>query len=213
MSTVATARKNVKTQAGFSLTDVLASATVVKKDAKSKSKVPVLTVSDGIKAQAARIREIKEQLDSLETEYETVSAEVIQAVSPLREALCKQQGYLSSVRVPDSKGLSIGISWADKYCKISPENEDAIREIAGERFDDYFTTELVVTVKDISEESLTEIIKAVGPERFAQFFAVEKSLKPTSRFTQEQFTALSDEERKQFLQSGVKPFKPSIKVK
>jgi len=213
MHSVATAKKKVKAEEDFDLADILATATEPKKGKTSKSKVPVLTVSNEIKTKATRIREVKEELDSLESMYETLSAEVIESVSPLREALCRQQGYQSSVRIPDTKGLSIGVSWADKYSKISAENEKELREIAADKFDEYFTKDMVITVKDISEESLKEIVKAVGPERFAQFFAVEKTFKPNTRFTHEQFTAFTHEQRQRFLQAGVKQNKPSIKVK
>lgn len=205
-------RRKVKTDEAFDLDHVLAGAQAAPKDAKGKSKVPVLSVSPELKAQAAKLREVKEELDSLESQYETLSAEMIEKVSPLRESLCRQ-GYVSSVRVPDTKGMSIGISWADKYTKIPAENEAALRKVAGDRFSDFFVPDLVVTVKDISPESLTEIVKAIGPERFAQFFAVEKSFKPNSRFTQEQFTAFTPEQRQQMAQAGVKQFKASIKVK
>src|SRR5512139_3363191 len=107
---LSTAKKKVKEE--FSLADILATAATAPKETKGKSKVPVLSVSDDIKKKATRIREVKDELDSLETEYETLSAEMTQAVSPLREAFCIKHGYASSVRIPDSKGLSIGISWS-----------------------------------------------------------------------------------------------------
>lgn len=204
---IATAKKNVK---DFNLEDVLNTATAVK-ESKSKSKVPALTVSAEIKTKATKIREVKEELNSLESMYEILSTELIETISPLRENLCKQ-GYVSSVRVPDAKGLSLGISWADKYSKIPAENEKALRSIAGDRFDEYFMTEMVITVKDISEEGLTEIIKSIGPERFSQFFAVEKTFKPNTRFTQKQFTAFNLDQRRQLSQAGVRQYKPSIKI-
>jgi|GEM_PF-1611569 len=213
MQSVTAAKKKVKTQEDFNLADVLATAAEPKKEKSAKSKVPVLTVSNEIKARAAKIREVKAELDSLESMYETLSAEIVESVSPIRETLCRQQGYQSSVRIPDTKGLSIGISWSDKYSRIGAENEKALREIAGDSFDEYFSRDMVITVKDISEESLKEIVKAVGPERFAQFFSVEKTFKPNTRFTHEQFTAFTQEQRQKLMQAGVKQNKPSIRVK
>ena len=210
---LATVKKKVKDDAGFNLADVLAGAQAAPKDAKGKSKVPVLMVSQEIREKAARLRQLKEELESTESMYDTLAAEMVEQVGPLREDLCRRQGYLSSVRVPDSKGMSIGISWSDKYSKIPAANEPALRDLTGDRFSEYFTAAMAVTVKDISEESLTEIVRAIGPERFASFFEVERSLKPTSRFTQEQFTVFTPEQRQGFLQAGVRQFKASIKVK
>lgn len=205
-------KRKVKDEEGFNLDDVLAGATAPKVSKSSKSNVPVLTVSKDLQAKAARIREVKNQLDSLESQYETLAAELVEGASPLRESLCVKQGYASAVRLPDGKGLSIGISWSDKYSKISAENEKALRSIAGDKFDGFFKADMVVTVRDISEESLKEIVKAVGPERFAQFFTVEKTFKPTTRFTQEAFTVFTPEQRRKFMETGVKQNKPSVKV-
>jgi hypothetical protein len=213
MSTVTALKKKVKPEeGGFDLGAVLAGATVPKESKAKKSSAPVLVVGDDVKILATRVREVKEQLDSAESMYETLGAELIGKVSPLRDDLCKKS-YQSSVRVPDTKGLSIGISWADKYCAIPPENEDALRDLAGETYADYFTSSIEVSVRDISEESLTELVKAVGPERFARFFSVTKTVKPTTRFTMEQFNVFTPEQRQQFTLAGVKQFKPSIKVK
>ncbi len=213
MSTVTALKKKVKPEEGeFDLTAVLAGATAPKASKSKKSTVPVLVVGEDVKKLATRIREVKEKLDSSESEYEILGAELIGKVAPMRDDLCKKS-YQSSVRVPDSKGLSVGISWADKYCAIPSENEDALRDLAGEAYDDYFTGSIEVSVRDISEESLTELVKAVGPERFARFFSVTKTIKPTTRFTQEQFNVYTPEQRQAFIAAGVKQFKPSIKVK
>jgi copper oxidase (laccase) domain-containing protein len=72
---------------------------------------------------------------------------------------------------------------------------------------------MTITVKDISEESLKEIVKVIGPARFSQFFEVKRSFKPNSRFNQEQFTAFTQEQRQRLAQAGVKQNKPSIRVK
>ncbi len=213
MSTVTPLKKKVKAEeGGFDLNAVLAGATAPKASKSKKSAVPVLVVGDDVKKLVTRVREVKEELDSAESMYETLGAELIAKVAPLREDLCRK-AYQSSVRIPDAKGLSVGISWADKYCAIPSENEEALRAIAGDAYDDYFTGSIEVSVRDISEESLTELVKAVGPERFARFFSVTKTIKPATRFTQEQFNVFTPEQRQQFIISGVKQFKPSIKVK
>ena len=214
MSTITVLKKKVKPEedAAFNLADVLAGATAPKASKAKKAAAPLLVVGDDVKQLATRIREVKEELDSAESIYETLSAEFIENVSPLRDSLCKK-AYQSSVRVPDTKGLSVGVSWADKYCKVPGENDSAIREVVGDHFEDYFTPDIAVTVRDISEESLKELVTAVGPERFARFFAVEKTIKPTTRFTMEQFNVFTLEQRQRLVQAGVKQFKPSIKVK
>ena len=110
MSKLAVLKKNVnKEEAGFDLGAVLAGATAPKASKSKKPTAPVLVVGEDIKKLATRVREVKEQLDSAESIYETLGAELIGKVSPLRDDLCKKS-YQSSVRIPDTKGLSVGIS-------------------------------------------------------------------------------------------------------
>lgn len=207
MAKTATAKK----QKTFSIDDVLATATV-KKEAKSKSKVPILTVSDDVKKLATKIREVKAKLDSTETQYKTLQAEIIEEVSPLRTELCRR-GYQSSVRIPDTNGLSIGLSWSHSYSKIGAESADTIKEIIGDdRYEEYFKIDLNITVKDVSDENLKELIEVVGPERFAQFFDVERNIKPLDRYTDEFFMVFTPEQQES-LSQFVRQFKPSIKTK
>jgi len=53
----------------------------------------------------------------------------------------------------------------------------------------------------------------VGPKQFARFFAVTRTVKPTTRFTTEQFNVFTSEQRQRLAQAGVCQFKPSIKAK
>ncbi len=196
----------------FSLDDILSSAQTTKEKSSSSTKVPILTVSKETQAKAARIRELKEQLDSLTSEFEVASSEMIEEIDSLRSDILRKQGYSSSVKVPDSKGMSIMLSWSANYSKVPIDNKDALKLIAKDRFEGFFGTEIVIKVKDVSEESLKELVSTVGPEQFARFFEVERWIKPTKRYTEEFFTSFNDSERER-LSAIVKQYKPSIKVK
>ncbi|MDP2167966.1 MAG: hypothetical protein Q8J64_06520 [Thermodesulfovibrionales bacterium] len=152
---VAVAKKKVKAD-GFSVTDVLATASAPAKK-ESGSKAPVLMVGEDVKKLASKVRELKAELDSIEAMYEARAAELIEKVASQREALCKS-GYVSAVRVPDSGGLSVGVSWSSNYSKVGMENADTLKGIAGKGFEDYFTTEMSISVKDVSEDALSELI-------------------------------------------------------
>jgi hypothetical protein len=195
----------------FSLDDILSSAQTTK-EKSSSTKVPILTVPKETQEKASRIRELKDQLDSLTSEFEVVSAEVVEEINLLRADILRKQGYSSSVKIPDSKGMSIMLSWSANYSKVPIDNKDALKLIAKDRFEGCFGTEIVIKVKDVSEESLKDLIATVGPEQFARFFEVERWIKPTKRYTEEFFTAFTDAERER-LSAIVKQYKPSIKVK
>ena len=204
-------KKKVKEAPGFSLDDILSSAAAPSKDPKSKSKVPVLSVGPEIKGLVTRIRQVKAELDSAESMFDALSAELVTGISTLRAALCKRE-YQSAVKVPGEDGQSVGVSWSHKYSKIPYENAAALKEIVGDEFPNYFTTKTAIAVKDVDEAKLRELIQFVGPERFAEFFSVERVLAPTERYTHEFHTAFSDGARERLAQV-VKQNKPSIKAR
>jgi hypothetical protein len=209
---VALKKKAPASEQAFDLDSVLSSA-AAPADSKSKSKVPVLTVSPDVQAKAKRLRELHAEIESLTSMFETISTEVVEAVSPLRENLCKS-GYVSSVKIPDGAGSSIGMSWTDSYSKIDLANRDAIMAVVGDQFGDFFRLDKEIKVKgEIPDEMLRELVEAVGSARFAEFFEVKRWLKPTTRYTQESLVTFTPEQRQQLGQAGVRQYKASIKCK
>jgi len=197
---------------GFSIDDVLSTATQPK-EAKSSSKTPVLTVGKDVMEKVARLREIREELDSLESEWDLLSADTVSLVEPMRADLIRRQGYTSSVKVPDTNGLSATISWSAKYSAVDLSNTPTIEAAIGkDRANQFFAREMKITVKDVTEDALRDLIQSVGPERFAQFFSVERWLSPTKRYTEEFYTAFNEKERAA-LAPIVRQYKPSVKVK
>ena len=134
-------------------------------------------------------------------------------VEPLRVDLIRRQGYTSSVKVPDTNGLSATISWSAKYSAVDLSNAPAIEEAIGKDLaSQFFTREMKITVKDVTEDALRDLIQSVGPERFAQFFAVERWLSPTKAYTERFYAAFNEKERAA-LSPIVRQYKPSVKVK
>jgi len=207
MGTVSTLKKKKEE---FSIDDVLSTAAVTK-EKSSSSKVPVLTVAKDLQEKAARIREIKDQLDSLSSEYDVLSSEIVEGIEPLRAGLIRKQGYLSSVKIPDSKGMIVGVTWSSSYTKVPLEMKETLQGILGERYDGYFAQKLVIKVKDVGEDALKELIVTVGPEQFSRFFEVDRWIEPTKRYTEEFYTTLDKDRGK--LAPLVKQYKASIKVK
>lgn len=210
MAVVALKKKQEKPQ-GFSVADVLSTASKPV-ESKSKSKVPVLEVEEQVKELATKIREVKAALDSADAEFELRKQEIIDAVAPMRSELCRS-GYVSSVRIPDTNGLSVSLTWGHKYTKVGMDKRDAIVGIVGDDFEELFETKTEIKVKEgAGEDKLRELIEAVGPERFREFFDVTQVLAPTPRYTDGFFTSFTDEQRAG-LEKLVVPYKPSIGVK
>jgi hypothetical protein len=212
MAKVTALKQHKEAQQGFSIDDVLSTATQPK-EAKSSSKTPLLIVPKDVMEKVTRLREIKEDLDSLESEWDLLGAETTALVEPMRADIIRRLGYTSSVKVPDTNGLSATISWSAKYSAVDLSNAPAIEATIGkDRANQFFTREMKITVKDVTEDALRDLIQSVGPERFAQFFAVERWLSPTKRYTEEFYTAFNEKERAA-LAPIVRQYKPSVKVK
>ena len=212
MAKVTALKQKQEEKQGFSIDDVLSTATQPK-ETKSSSKTPLITVPKDVMEKVARLREIREELDSLESEWDLLSADTVALVEPLRVDLIRRQGYTSSVKVPDTNGLSATISWSAKYSAVDLSNAPCIEAVIGkDRAAQFFTREMKITVKDVTEDALRDLIQSVGPERFAQFFAVERWMSPTKAYSEQWYTAFSEKERTA-LAPIVRQYKPSIRVK
>ena len=202
--------KAVKQQ-GFNLEDVLASATAAK-EAKSTSKTPVIEVDKGLSGMAKRLRELKDEIESKTSEFESLSADFVEQVEPLRAAYIVRNGFTSSVKIPDGEGKSVSVGFSSNYSKVAVASQGAIEELTGDAFERFFKKEMEITVKDVSDDNLMELVEAVGPERFARFFSVNRWIIPTKAYTEQFYTAFDDGQRAA-LKGLVKQYKPSIKTK
>lgn len=189
------------------INDILNTA---KKEKKSSSKVPIVKVNPNLLAIARRVRELREEMDSAKSMFDLASEDLISSVSSQRSELLKG-GYSSALRIPLDDG-EVNVVWTDKYSKIPESQGGLIGQVVGSKYDNYFETKIEIKVKDVSTESLTELIEAVGADRFASFFEVEKYVKPTTKFTQES-CFLPKKQQEKLAELGVKQYKPSVKVK
>ncbi len=205
MGTVSALKKKEKE---INIDEVLGQA---QKKETPKSKVPILEVSDEVKAQATKIRFLKENIEGLQSELDLVGAEFIEAITPIRTEIMAFNGYISSVKIPDTEGKSITVSWIDNYTKIPFEHKENLQNILGDLYDGYIKTELTIKVKTVDEASLKELIRIVGVDNFSRFFEVERSLKPSTKFTQEQHTL--PKTVKDNLAGYIKQYKPALKTK
>ena len=194
---------------GFDLDSVLGGAAKAP-TTKSKSKTPIIEVPPEIQEKAARLRQIVEQMDSLESEQGKLEAEVIPVVDAARLELCRK-GYVGSVKFAGSDGLYVGFSWKDQYSKIDPAHEGELRQATGDGYDRYFEKGVKITTKQNTPEKLRELIQLVGPDRFAEFFSVEQWLMPTKAYTEESYR-LSDEAQAA-LALFVRQYKPTLRTK
>jgi hypothetical protein len=197
----------------ININDVLKGAR--KPDGPAKSKVAVIDASKELQTLASEVRTLKDEVDSSTALYEAKSAELIATVTPAWESLCASGGYQSSLKVPTPDGVFVGVTFSSNWLKISPDVEDKIAEIVGDdEYGRYFNTVNVIKVKgDLANDRLADLIERVGAEDFANFFEVESVIKPTENFKTEQFRLAPEVRSRLRDEAGVRPYKPSIRVR
>ena len=151
-------------------------------------------------------------IDTSKTKAAMLSSDIITAITPLREDLCKEE-YQTTVKVPDDDGNMISVSYQHKYSKAGPEIVDDVEKIIGEdKFDRWFSVNNIIKVKNTTDDKLNELIDIIGEDRFAEFFSVEQNLVPKEAYTKEKIVELSREERSE-LDTLIRPYSPSIRTK
>ena len=201
----------LKLEQGGGLKNLLRAA--AKKDEPvKKSSTPVLPVEETVKSLATEARQAKEQMDSFKTIFDMKSAELIQAIDTLRVELCRK-GYTSAVKIPTLDNLSVTVVWSGNYTKIPGSKEGEIISIVGDRYQDYFKSQIAIQAKkDLSNEELNDLVATLGEEKFIRYFETEEVLRPTERFIHEH--PMFDQQTRDALESAsVKQYKPSIRTR
>lgn len=150
---------------------------------------------------------------SAKAELELSEEELLSHVKPEYQKTLKER-FVNSARLAEGE-VEATVSWKDAYTKVPSEKETEIRDLVGNKYDDYFKTVNEIVVKEdvaSNERLLEELIAAVGPETFGKFFDVAQHVKPTSRFTQERYRELSPEVNNQ-LDVTVRQYKPAVRMK
>lgn len=107
-----------KKESPINVSDILKGAR--KSESPSKSKVPVIEADKSTQELAAEVRKLKDEVDSSTALFEAKAAELIAAVTPSWEKVCKS-GYQSSLKVPTPDGTLVGVTFDARFTKISPE--------------------------------------------------------------------------------------------
>jgi hypothetical protein len=174
----------------------------------SAAKVPFIYVSQELMERSGQCRYFKEQMESLKTQLDIESADLIVGVSPLREQHCISNGFTKSVRIPDEKGLSVMLTWKDRYDDITDDDEKQLEVILKTRKDEFFTEDFTVKAKS---HAIEELVKTHG-DRFSELFDVERKVVPNRRYTEEFFSAFKRDEREK-LQKVVRQNKPALSIR
>jgi hypothetical protein len=191
----------------FDLRDVLKAAEVKKTKKSKKSGTPVIEVDAATRKIAARYINAKEQEESAKAEREIAEADLTPKVESKWMDLCKS-AYTPSVKLFDTEGRPVYVTWGHKYTAI--EDVEAVKQELGiQQYNRLFTEKIEVKVKDVDDDVLTEIAKAVGAERFSALFEVTRTVQPKPEYT-ENF-AKFDVKKRETLKQLVKPFKPAVK--
>ena len=170
------------TAATFDMGSILGTAEKPATAKDSKSKTPVLTdAPEQIREAASKLRDAKQQIKTLEGEVDMHASDLVNYAEPRREEICKKDGYTSSVKVPDMKGLTVNISWPDNYSKIPMEGAKTLQELMGDYFKPMIDLFLEIQLADTSDEGLTnfmtimaagikvlKLIEIIGADKFEE---------------------------------------------
>jgi citrate lyase gamma subunit len=122
----------------------------------------------------------------------------------------------TTVKLTTEEGDSVQVDVAKcQYSDISIENEPELKKRFGEDYEDFFKKNLKISLTDaaIADKSiLATLIKAVGQEKFKEYFSVSHVLKPTEAFHRARFIGRRVPTAEKVIEEGlVKPYKPAVR--
>jgi hypothetical protein len=193
----------------MNVTDVLKKA-AAKKSTRPSADMVEIPVPPGL---LTKHKEKYDAAKAAKADLELSEEELLQEVTPAYVTKLKET-YVTSAKISEGD-IEATISWKDAYSKVPIEKAEEIRELTGEKFEDYFKEINEIVVKEdvaANPELLEELIKAVGPDTFSKYFNVAQHIKPTTRFTEERHRTLSPKVNGQ-LDVTVRQYKPAVRVK
>ena len=185
-----------------------------------KNTVPVMMVTDNkVKKAIVAFVRAKEQEKTAKANICKASEDIVPVAEKFHEAESISRGDVpASVKLQVKDGASVTVDVAkQQYSKIPIDQEEELRDLFGEDFDNYFekvrTVQLSAkAIKDV--DIMTKLIKAVGKERFHEFFEVVSSFKPKPAFHVARFIGKEDKQKARSLinEGKVVPFNPAVKA-
>jgi hypothetical protein len=191
------------------VTDVLRKA-ATKKSTKPSTDMVEIPVTPGL---LTKHKEKYDAAKAAKADLELSEEQLLGEVSPVYVERLREQ-YVNSARLNEDN-VEATVSWKDAYSKIPVEKIDEIKELVGDKYDEFFkeVNEIVVREDVASNPNLLEeLIREVGPDKFSKYFDVAQHVKPTTRFTEERHRTLSPEVNTQ-LDVTVRQYKPSVRIK
>ena len=157
---------------------LIASGAKKKKATKSKSKTPVIDLTDENEVEA-----IAQWLDAKEREKTAKSDKELAQEVLMSSAMAKRREHIqesgSHTRAVKLNG-KITMTCSKRYSDIPTDNEEELREIFGdEEYDKFFVTNTQISFKNPDDtEVLTKIVEAIGAENFHDVFEIIQTIKP-----------------------------------
>jgi hypothetical protein len=182
-----------------------------KKTTKSKSKTPVVHRDDLDEAIDKWLSGDKKEKEGKAEKAQAESVMLPEAEEERVKACMDEGTHHSGVKLNDKVTISV----QSRYTKISTDSEDEIREIVGDKYDEFFKEKSKVELTAAAladEELLDKLAKAVGDD-FDRYFSVSEEIVPTKAFHEQRATSTDVREMFEKLEDEglVKPYKAAVK--
>lgn len=155
------------------------------KSTKKKSAKPQLEAEE-LHQNIKDFLDAKKQAKTAKANIARAEGAIIEAAEKARVDNCTRTGkYESSHKVSASTGM-VTVKFPNRYSKIDPDDEDALKEVYGEAdYEKYFheETEVVMTQAAMDDEKFIEdMMETLGEEKFGRYFDVSTHLAPKKNY-------------------------------
>lgn len=182
---------------------------------KKKSDVPLTEVKGDVAKAVNKFSSLKHAVETAMAKLSQAEETIVPFARDFHAAEVKKKGALFSTVKLATKEHEIQVDVAKKqYSKINGECEEDLKERFGDDYNDFFEKKMSIklTKKAMEDkEILAKLIKAVGKDKFSEYFDVGYDLVVKEKFHNDRF--LSDDKRIQEVISEkvVKPNKVAIR--
>lgn len=186
------------------------------------------TISDFLADQAVHRKpkkKVRPELQSLQKEVDSVvkaclalqeakiafnaaRQRLLEKVTPAYEEHARSGKFSKTFDVAGEDTPGVQVSYKDCFRIIPLEKEVLLKKMLGDRYDYFFFQAREISLKDVSDATVTVLLAKLGPEDFKKFFSIELWVGTQPDMDQKQFE-LPDEIRL----TAVQQYQPSLKLR
>jgi len=171
-----------------------------KKPAKGKRETPIV---EGYEVLADKAHRAYKAFKDAEAAFRNAESALMEHIAPMYEQGARRGDFSKSFNVPGNKTGGVQFKWQDRFKPCSYEQGEQLQSILGDKLSIYYTVSRKLTANEPSDTDISDLITALGPDRFKAVFQIVMNYQAKPDMDRNQFQLPTEARPEQYKASMV----------